>query len=148
MNKKDFDEAVKNVSVFARLNPQMKLKIAKTLQEQGHIIAMTGDGVNDAPALRQADIGVSMGIIGTDVARETSQIILADDNFASIVNAIEEGRIVFTNTKQTSFFLVATSIAESVTIISTMVFNLPLPLLPTQILWLNLVTGGVTDVAL
>ena len=148
LTQKEFEKALKEVSVFARLTPQMKLRIAKTLQEQGHIIAMTGDGVNDAPALKQADIGVSMGIIGTDVARESSQIVLADDNFASIVNAIEEGRIVFTNTKQTSFFLVATSIAESTTIISTMLIGLPLPLLPTQILWLNLVTAGVTDVAL
>ncbi|MBU0760531.1 MAG: HAD-IC family P-type ATPase [Nanoarchaeota archaeon] len=148
MSSGDFEKAVNNVSVFARLSPEIKLKIAKTLQKKGDIVAMTGDGVNDAPALKQADVGVSMGIIGTDVARESSEMILADDNFASIISAIEEGRTVFVNTKQTSLFLVATSIAEYTTIISTMTLGLPLPLLPTQILWLNLVTGGVTDMAL
>ena len=118
----------------------MKLKIASTLQKQGAVVAMTGDGVNDAPALKKADIGISMGKIGTDVARASSEIVLADDNFASIINAIEEGRIVFTNTRQTSAFLVITNFAEDTTIIATILMGFPLPLLPTQILWLNLVT--------
>ncbi|MCA9485280.1 MAG: HAD-IC family P-type ATPase, partial [Nanoarchaeota archaeon] len=148
LSEKEFNEAVRNVSIFARLTPELKLRIAKTLQKHGKVVAMTGDGVNDAPALKQADMGISMGIIGTDVARESSGMILADDNFASIINAIEEGRTVFINTRQTSFFLVTTGIAQYATIIATMLIGMPLPLLPTQVLWLNLVSGGVTDVAL
>ena len=136
----NFEKAVRNVNIFARLTPHMKFRIVKELQKTGSIIAVTGDGVNDASALKEADIGISMGIIGTDVARESSDIILADDNFSSIINAIEEGRIVNTNTKNTSYFLVTTNFAEAITIISTMAIGLPLPLLPTQILWLNLVT--------
>ncbi|MBI5804261.1 HAD-IC family P-type ATPase [Candidatus Pacearchaeota archaeon] len=147
MSDSEFERAIKNVSVFARLTPEMKLKIVKTLQKKGKVVAVTGDGVNDAPALKQADIGISMGLIGTDVARESSEVILADDNFASIVNAIEEGRTVFINTRQTSFFLVTTGLAEHITIVSTIFLGMPLPLLPTQILWLNIITGGVTDVA-
>jgi len=148
MNKDEFKTTVKEVNVFARLTPNMKLKIAEELQRQGQVIAMTGDGVNDAPALKKADIGISMGIIGTDVARESSEIVLADDNFASIVNAVEQGRIVFTNTQQASGFLITTNFAENATIIGTLLLGMPLPLLPTQILWLNLVTDGVTDVGL
>jgi len=148
MNESEFRRAVMKVNVFARLTPNMKLKIAEELQNQGQIIAMTGDGVNDAPALKKADIGISMGIIGTDVARESSDIILADDNFASIVNAIEEGRIVFSNTRQVGIFLITTNFAEDLTIIGALGLGLGLPLLPTQILWLNLVTDGITGVSL
>ena len=146
--KRKFIKVIKNVSVFARLTPSMKLKIAEVLQKKGEIVAMTGDGVNDAPAIKKADIGISMGIIGTDIARESSDMVLADDNFISIVNAIEEGRIVFTNTRNASSFLITTNFAEDATIIAALSLGLPLPLLPTQILWLNLVTDGVTDVAL
>ncbi|NOQ92083.1 MAG: HAD-IC family P-type ATPase [Flavobacteriaceae bacterium] len=148
LDKDEFDKAIRNISVFARLTPKMKLKIAKRLQAMGHLIAMTGDGVNDAPALKQADVGISMGIMGTDVARESSDLVLADDNFATVVNAVEEGRIVFTNSRQTSFFLVTTNIAESITLVVSILLGLPLPLTATQILWLNLVTDGVTDMAL
>ena len=148
LDKYEFDKAIKDISVFARLTPKMKLKIAEHLQIMGHLIAMTGDGVNDAPALKQADVGVSMGIMGTDVARDSSDVVLADDNFSTIVNAVEEGRIVFTNSRQTSFFLVTTNIAESVTLLVSILLGLPLPLTATQILWLNLVTDGVTDMAL
>ncbi len=148
LDENEFEEAVRNISVFARLTPKMKLKIAGCLQSMGHLIAMTGDGVNDAPALKQADVGISMGIMGTDVARDTSDVVLADDNFASIVNAVEEGRIVFINSRQTSIFLVTTNIAESITILFSIALGLPLPLTATQILWLNLVTDGVTDISL
>lgn len=148
LNKKQFSDTIRNQNVFARLTPNMKFRIAEELQKQGEIVAMTGDGVNDAPALKKADIGISMGIIGTDVARESSDIVLADDNFASIVSAVEEGRIVFNNTRQASSFLITTNVAEVVTILTTMLAGLPLPLIPIQILWLNLVTDGVNDVAL
>ncbi len=148
LSKEEFDLAIDNVSVFARLTPKMKLQIANRLQAKGHLIAMTGDGVNDAPALKQADVGISMGIMGTDVARDSSDVVLADDNFATIVNAVEEGRIVFTNARQTSFFLVTTNMAESSTLLLSIALGLPLPLTATQILWLNLVTDGVTVMAL
>jgi P-type Ca2+ transporter type 2C len=143
-----FEEMIENVSVFARLTPKMKLDILETLQKRGHCVAMTGDGVNDALALKKADIGISMGLRGTDVARESSDIVLADDNFASIINAIEEGRVVYQNTMQTSSFLVTTNFAEHAIIIISMLFGLPLPLTASQILWLNLVTDGVANIPL
>lgn len=148
LDDEEFDEALRKVSVYARLTPMIKIRIAKRLQEMGHLIAMTGDGVNDAPALKQADVGIAMGIMGTDVARDVSQVVLADDNFATIAGAVEEGRIVFSNARQASFFLVTTNLAESVTLIAALSIGLPLPLTATQILWLNLVSEGVTDVAL
>lgn len=148
MSPKEFEETVKSVSVFARLSPQMKLKIAESLQKSGSVVAMTGDGVNDAAALKKADIGISMGIIGSDVARESSEIILADDNFASIINAVEEGRVVFNNTRRVSSFLITTSFAGNTTILSTLLFGLPLPFLPIQILWINLVTDTVAGATL
>lgn len=144
----EFEQVVEQVSVFARLTPDMKLRILETLQKLGHVVAMTGDGVNDVLALKKADIGIAMGKIGTDAARESSDLILADDNFASLVGAVEEGRIIFTNTRQASAFLVTTNFAENVIILSSILFALPLPLLASQILWLNLVTDGVVDVAL
>jgi Ca2+-transporting ATPase len=148
LSDEEFKEAVKKVSIFARVTPKMKARIIQTLQEQGEIVAMTGDGVNDAPALKKADIGVAMGIIGTDVARESSEIVLADDNFASIVNAVEEGRIVFQNVRQTSFYLITTNVAEDLTIIVSLAMGLALPLLPIQLLYLNLVTDTPPAIAL
>jgi P-type Ca2+ transporter type 2C len=144
----EFAKAVLHISVFARLEPKTKLRIAKVLQAHGHVVAMTGDGVNDALALKQADIGIAMGKVGTEVARQSSDIVLTDDNFASILKAVEEGRTVFTNTRQSATFLVSTNLAEHATMFCTMVMGLPLPLLPTQILWLNLVTDGVTGAPL
>ncbi|WMN12118.1 HAD-IC family P-type ATPase [Marivirga salinae] len=148
MDDLEFDEAIKNVNVFARLTPNVKLKIAERLQAMGELIAMTGDGVNDAPALKRADVGVAMGIMGTDVARDAAQVVLADDNFATIVAAVEEGRIVFTNARQTSFFLVTTNFAEITTLVTLIFLGLPMALTATQILWLNLVTDGICDISL
>lgn len=148
LNDLEFEQAILETNVFARLTPNMKLRIAEKLQEKGELIAMTGDGVNDAPALKKADVGVAMGIMGTDVARDSAQVVLADDNFSTIVNAVEEGRIVFTNARQTSFFLVTTNFAEIITLLSAVMLGLPLPLTTTQILWLNLVTDGVGDISL
>lgn len=148
LDEKEFDQAIRNVDVFARLNPQSKLRIATRLQEMGELIAMTGDGVNDAPALKKADVGIAMGIMGTDVARESAKLVLTDDNFSSIVHAIEEGRIVFMNARQASFYLVTTNFAEISTLIIAIASGLPMPLTAIQILWLNLVTDGIGDMAL
>ncbi len=148
LSSDEFKQAINEVNVFSRLTPDMKLKILSGLQDQGHNVAMTGDGVNDVLALKKANIGIAMGNIGTDVAREASDIVLADDNFASLIDAVEEGRIVFDNTRQASAFLVTTNFAEDIIIISSVIMGLPLPLLASQILWLNLVTDGVVDIAL
>jgi P-type Ca2+ transporter type 2C len=148
LDEREFEAAILNTDVFARLTPNMKLKIAETLQNRGELIAMTGDGVNDAPALKKADVGIAMGIMGTDVARDSAKVVLADDNFSTIVSAVEEGRIVFINARQTSFFLVTTNFAEIITLITSVIIGIPLPLTATQILWLNLVTDGVGDISL
>ncbi len=148
MTEKEFSLAVRNANVFARLTPDMKYRITTILQKEKRIVAVTGDGVNDALALRKADVGVAMGKNGSDVAKEAGAIILADDNFTTIVNAIEEGRIVFHNVQRASSFLVTTNFAEHTTIISALSLGMPLPLLPTQILWLNLVTSGLPDAAI
>jgi len=148
MDDKAFAGAVKSANVFARLSPDMKLRITEVLQGAGRMIAVTGDGVNDALALRRADIGVAMGRTGSDVAKQAGSVVLADDNFATIVAAIEEGRIVFNNVQRASSFLITTNFAEQVTIVGALAMALPLPLLPAQILWLNLVTEGLPDVAL
>jgi len=148
LSDKEFKKVIERINIFARVTPKMKMRIVKELQEQGEVVAMTGDGVNDAPALKRADIGIAMGVIGTDVARESSEIVLTDDNFASIVDAIEEGRIVFQNVRQTSFYLVTTNVAEDATIISSLSLGLALPLLPIQLLYLNLVTDTFNGIAL
>ena len=135
-------------SVYARVEPHHKLRIVKALQERGEIVAVTGDGVNDAPALRAADIGVAMGLRGTDVAKEASNIVVADDNFATIVAAVEEGRVVFDNVRNVTFFLLSTGVAVVIAVFVSVLGGFPLPVLPAQIIWVNLVTNGVQDVAL
>lgn len=134
--------------VLARLSPESKMRVASIFQDRGEVVAMTGDGVNDAPALKKADVGIAMGVVGTQVAREASKIVLADDNFASIVAAIKEGRTQFSNLRRTSFFLIMTNFSESAALLAALILGYPLPLLPLQILWLNVITGGMTDFAL
>lgn len=134
--------------VFSRMEPQQKLQIVESLQRGGHFVAVTGDGVNDAPALRAAQVGVAMGKSGTDVARETADLVIADDNFASIVAGIEEGRIAYGNIRKVIFLLISTGAAEIVLFGFALFSGAPLPLIAVQLLWLNLVTNGIQDVAL
>jgi len=144
----DIDRVVEEVSIFARVSPEQKINIVEALQKNDHVVAMTGDGVNDAPALKQADIGVAMGQGGTDVAREASTMVLIDDNFASIVKAVEEGRAIFDNLRKFVFSLLAGNISEVMIIILAVIVGLKLPLVAIQILWINLVTDGLPALAL
>jgi magnesium-transporting ATPase (P-type) len=139
---------VDRIKVFARVAPEQKLKLVRAARERGHFVAVTGDGVNDAPALRAAHIGVAMGKGGTDVAREASDLVIADDNFATIVAGIEEGRVAYDNIRKVIYLLVSTGAAEIVLVTLAVITGSPLPLLPVQLLWLNLVTNGIQDVAL
>ena len=141
-------EEIVQKRVFARVSPEQKRLIVNTFQDLGHFVAVTGDGVNDEPALKSANIGISMGKSGTDVARESSDLILTDDSFGSIVNGIEEGRVAYDNIRKVIHLLISTGFAEIVLIILSMLFFIPIPLLPVQLLWLNLVTNGIQDVAL
>jgi len=136
------------VQVFARVAPEHKLRIVQRLRATGEIVAVTGDGVNDAPALRAAHLGIAMGRGGTDVAREASDMVLQDDNFATIQGAVEEGRIVFSNIRKVTFFLLSTAVGEVITILFALAVGWPLPFLAAQILWINLVTNGLQHVAL
>jgi Ca2+-transporting ATPase len=139
---------LQETSVFARVSPEHKLRLVNILKGQGEVVAMTGDGVNDAPALKRADIGVAMGITGTEVTKETAAMILADDNFASLVAAVEEGRAIFDNIKKYLIFLLSCNFAEILTLTSAIMLGLPLPLVALQILWINLVTDGLPALAL
>jgi len=148
MSDQELSARIERISVFARVEPIHKLRIVNAMKSKGYTVAVTGDGVNDGPALRAADIGIAMGIKGTDVAREASDMVLTDDNFASIVAAVEEGRVIFSNIRRSVFYLLSTNMGELFTWIMAIVAGIPLPVVAVQILWINLVTDGVCTIPL
>ena len=148
MSDAELKRNIKKYSVFARVTPEHKVRIVKAFQSNGEVVAMTGDGVNDAPALKQADIGCAMGITGTDVAKSAADMILTDDNFATIVSAVHEGRSIFENIKKAVHFLLSSNIGEILTILCAIVAGLPSPLTAVQLLWVNLITDSLPAIAL
>ncbi|MBA3850122.1 MAG: haloacid dehalogenase [Opitutus sp.] len=148
MPEQDLRAELDRIAVFARVHPAQKLRIVEAFQAEGRVVAMTGDGVNDAPALARAEVGVAMGITGTEVAKSAAEIVISDDNFATIVRAVEEGRLVYANLQKLLLFLFATSIDEVIILFGALLLDLPLPLVAVQILWLNLVTEGTLTINL
>ncbi|MFU8842169.1 MAG: cation-transporting P-type ATPase [Bacteroidales bacterium] len=148
MNDEQFREVVEEYDIYARTTPEHKLRLVTALQENGHLCAMTGDGVNDAPALKKANIGIAMGIKGTDVSKDAAEMVLADDNFASIVHAIEEGRTVYDNIRKALLFILPTNGAESLVLVAAVILGIVMPITPAQILWVNMVTAVTLALAI
>ena len=148
MTDQELDKEVVNISVYARVSPENKIRIVKAWQRNGHVVSMTGDGVNDAPALKAADIGCAMGITGTDVAKGAADMTLTDDNFATIVDAVKEGRGIYANIKKVIGFLLGTNIGEVITVFAAMLLWHKSPLMSMQLLWINLVTDSLPAIAL
>jgi Ca2+-transporting ATPase len=148
LNDEELKNVIEDTDVFARVSPEHKMRIVDALQANHEVVAMTGDGVNDAPAIKRADIGVAMGITGTDVAKEAADMVLTDDNYASIVAAVEQGRIIYSNIRKFVFFLLSSNVAEIMIIFLATLAGLPAPLTAIQLLWLNLITDGAPALAL